>query len=1109
MAYLKIEKKISLTFISILHLLLSCTLSNAQSSKSLFSLLPSSHTNITFSNNVPNNESMNILVSPYHYNGGGVAVGDINNDGLSDIFFTSNFGPDKLYLNKGDLKFEDITTSAKVVGYQSWETGVTMVDINNDGWLDIYVCRSGQAPGTPSSNLLYINNKDNTFSEQAVSYGLNDRSYSTQATFFDYDLDGDLDVYITNHNIKETYTYDFELGENFRDPKVGDKIFKNEGGYFIDVTSSAGIIGKSISYGLGTMIGDINKDGWPDIYVCNDFAERDYLYYNNGDGTFSEVLTKSVYHTSNFSMGGDLEDINNDGWLDIVVVDMVAEDNYRQKTNMSSMNPEIFWENVEFGLHYQYMFNSLQINNGNGSFSEIAQLAGISNTDWSWGPLFADFDNDGNKDLFVTNGLRKDTRNKDYINWLKENYPKEIGTRAEKLNKAIDKMPSQKIRNYMFRGGNELKFENVTEHWGFNQTSFSNGAAYADFDNDGDLDLVVNNLDHEAFVYRNNSSEQNTNNYLKIKLKGPAKNTMGIGAKVEVLTSNGKLYDELYMSKGYQSSVEPHFLFGLGNSKVVDKLILTWPDGKVQEVKNIEANQSLTLSYSDASSVQEQKDPPRTLFSDVTKEVRLDHKHVENEFDDFEKEILLPYKTSQLGPAIAIGDINNDGLDDFYIGGAKGHSGSLYTQKPNGQFISNPIEVFGYDKESEDIDAVFFDLENDNDLDLYVVSGGNEFEANSPLLQDRIYINDGQGNFSKGENILPEMLQSGGCVVPGDFNNDGNTDLFVGGKMVPQKYPYPSRSYILQNIDGKFTDVTDDIAPDLISPGLVTDALWTDFNNDGNQDLIVVGEWMPVLLFQNAGNRFNNISSEADIINQTGWWFNISSGDFDNDGDEDFILGNLGLNSKYKASEENPFEIYADDFDNNGKVDIVLGYNANGKLYPVRGRECSSQQMPFIKEKFKSYHEFGIATINDIFSDVALQKSLHLKANTFASSYMENKGNGKFEIKPLPSLTQVSVVNGTVVKDFDRDNNLDILIAGNLYPFEVETTRADAGIGLLLKGDGKGNFEPVPSYESGFFVDGDVRELKSLKLAKNGFGILAGKNNSNLQLIKHLPVNLK
>ncbi len=1092
-----------LIFFLLLVVIFSCEKSK-QSSQLLFKPVLEIDSNITFNNILTETDSLNYFIYPYLYLGGGVATGDINNDGLSDIFFVGNMVENKLYLNKGDMKFEDVTNKAHLSGDSKWCTGVTMVDINNDGWLDIYLCVSGQK-GSNKKNNLYINNKDLTFTESAKEYGLDDNGSSIQSVFFDYDLDGDLDLYVANYPIAPFGSPNSYYLNKMRHLKNGDSdhLYQNNGKEgFIDVSIESGIANYGLS--LGISVGDYNNDGFEDIYISNDFNTPDRFFINNGDGTFNDKLKEATYQTSWFGMGSDVADFNNDGLLDFIQVDMTPRDNRRAKENMASMNASLFWNTVESGFHYQYMFNSLQLNRGVSKtkgvqFSNISRIAGIPTTDWSWAPLFADFDNDGWKDIFITNGIKRDVNNKDFFNAksVKANLTGKID------GSGYVNIPSEPIENRVFKNNGDLTFENLSADWGLNLKGFSHGCAYADFDNDGDLDLVVNNMDQTASLFKNQSNTEEKR-YLRIKLTGTSNNTLGLGTKVKLFHNGTMQHQELTLTRGYESSVEPIIHFGVGNIKKVDSISIVWPDGKNEVLKDINTNQVLNIQHSNSILVANKSVNNNQQFRDITQEVSLDFKHQENKHDDYLFEPLLPHQNSKLGSGLVVADVNDDGLDDFYVGNAHKASGSLYIQNNDGSY-SEKEGPWLNDIENEDMGALFFDADGDKDMDLYVVSGGNEFLRNQELLQDRLYLNIGNGNYIKTVKSLPAMLTSGRCVKAGDYDNDGDLDLFIGGRLIPGKYPLAPRSYILRN-DGNresepiFTDVTQLIAPQLMSPGLVTDALWSDFNNDGHLDLVVTGEWMPVLFFENQKGEFKDKTEVFGLENQIGWWYSLAEGDIDNDGDIDYIAGNLGKNYKYQASLEEPFELYSGDFDKNKRLDIVLGYHQDGNEYPVRGKQCSSQQIPVISLKYKDYSSFANANLVDIYGKKNLEESLHLSATNFASCSIINNKEKPWTVSPLPSLAQLSSVNSIIINDFNSDNNLDLIISGNLYTSEVETPRNDANLGLYLVGNGKGEFKPISSSESGLYIDGDIKESVLIKSATGSNRILSVANDSYLKI---------
>ncbi len=1062
-----------------------------------FSEISSEESGIKFQNNLRESPQINVLTYQYFHNGGGVAVGDLNNDGLPDIYFTSNLEPNRLYLNEGNFKFTEISSTAKVSGGRGWATGSCMIDINNDGFLDIYVCKSGNTTDEARKNKLYINQGDLTFVESAAAYGLDDLGYSSQAYFLDFDKDGDLDMYLLNHSIKPLQANTSNIDLSFeRDPLAGDKFFRNDNGKFIDISDTAGIKGSPLGFGLSASIGDVNGDGYPDVYVCNDYLERDYLYINNGNGTFTDRLKENTGHISNFSMGSDIADINNDGHLDIMVADMAAEDNYRSKTNMSGMNPERFWNFVNNGFHYQYMINTLQLNRGDGSFSEISQLAGIDKTDWSWAPLFADFNQDGLKDLFVTNGLRKEARNNDFVKKKKillarmKEFPDSTNFYLKEI---LDEMPEEPISNYLYTNKGDLHFSKIG-NTGMSNPTFSNGAAYADLDGDGDLDLIVNNIDNVATIYRNDSE---TDNYIKIKLAGDRGNVSGIGAKLTIVCGNLVQTTEHYLSRGYLSSVEDLIHFGLGKNRIIDKVEVVWSNGTVTLLENIEINQVLAIEQNGI--VNTDQTNFRTTLELNTELQQIDYKHTENDFDDFEREVLLPHKMSNLGPAIAVADVNGDGLDDFYVGGASGQSGQLFIQSANGEFRKEQDYALSSNASREEVVAHFFDADGDNDLDLYIGSGGNEFLNGADDLKDQLYLNE-NGSFVLSNALPKDMSTSTGTIISTDFDGDGDLDLFVGSRQTPGKYPFASKSYILKNENGQFTDITDEIAPVLNELGMITDVVWADLNNNGNLELALSGEWMPLTILEIEDGVYIDRTTEFGLKNSNGWWFSLESADIDNDGDLDLIAGNLGLNYKYKASLDGPFQIYSEDINKDGMNDIVLGYDQGGEIYPLRGRQCSSEQIPELQQDFPTYDLFASATLNEVYGD-RLNPALKLEVFDFHSAVFINN-DGKFRRQNFAHRFQSFNWNDIITTDLNSDGNIDIICAGNLFEAEVETPRCDAGKGLILLGDGRGNWQEIQTSNNKWGI-GNVKQLQLLVVNGNK-SILIGENNKPLKLLNFL-----
>lgn len=1091
--------------ISLFVLMISLSLLvNAQNKAPLFKLLPSSSTGVAFANIISENDTLNILNQANIYNGGGVGIGDFNNDGLPDIYLAGNMVSNKLYLNKGFMKFEDHTNAAAVGGEGRWCTGVSVVDINADGWLDLYVAASFRKDPLLRTNLLYINqglNKNGVpvFKESAQAYGLADNGFSTQGYFFDYDKDGDLDLYLVTNEL-----YDPKTPIRFR-PKLTDgsalntdRLYRNNGnGTFTNVSKEAGILIEG--WGHAASISDFNMDGWPDVYVANDFVSNDLLYINNRDGTFTNKLADYFKHTGWNAMGTDVVDINNDGLVDVVSLEMLPEDNLRKKRMLSGNEYYNYFNSSQFGYEHQYVRNVLQLNSGitpkgHPVFSEIGFLAGMYQTDWSWCPMVADFDNDGYRDMIITNGLPRDVTDLDYIS-----YDNGQGGGKAKLSLAMTQsLPVVNIPDYAFKNKDGILFENITKAWGLDKSAFSNGGAYVDLDNDGDLDFVVNNINEEAFIYENtlNNSQGHT---LRVKLVGVDQNKNAIGASVHIYYAGKHQYYEHYPTRGYLSTVDDRAHFGLGTVSTIDSIKVKWTNGKTQVLTNVKADQLITISH-------KQSDRSNQINHKNQKFVRynLHYKPIERDFVDYTIQATLPHKLSQYGPGIAVGDIDNNGFDDFYLGGTSGNPGVFFIQDEKGKFTVDSTRIIRMPNElEEEMGVLFFDADNDGDLDLYAVSGSYEVPPNHIVANDRLFINDGKGRFEKSTTALPKETTNGSCVRAADFDKDGDLDLFVGGRVVSGAYPTNPKNFIFKNEHGKFIDVSQQVCPQLQNLGMVTDALWSDFDKDGKVDLVITGEWMAVTFLKNNGGSFVSINKTTGIGQHLGWWNSLASGDFDNDGDIDYIAGNLGLNSNYRASPKEPMTVYAKDLDNNSSLDLMLFCYMNAedgtrKPFPMHTRDDLSSQLVSIRKKYPTYKAYGLASMNDLWSVPDRQGAIKKIANHLQSAYIENKGNGQFVMRSLPIEAQTAPLYGMMSDDIDDDGNLDLLLVGNDYGMEPYSGRHDAFNGLCLKGDGKGNFTSLSVPESGFFVGGDAKGLAKIHTAANGDIWIATQNQDSL-----------
>ncbi len=1075
-----------------------------QDPNALFRSVPSSESGIHFSNDLTYTEEFNPYLFRNFFNGGGVGLGDINNDGLVDIFFTGNQVDNRLYLNEGEFRFKDISEEAGIVCPGVWSTGVTLADINADGWLDIYVCKSGPPGGERRHNELFINNGDLTFSERSADYGLDFVGLSTHAAFFDYDKDSDLDCYLLNNSMRSVGANDYRMNQRtIPDPAGGNRLLRNDEGIYVDVSQEAGIYSSAIGYGLGVSVSDLNGDGWLDLYVANDFFEKDYLYINHKDGTFKESLEESIREISLGSMGADVADINNDGLPEVFVTEMLPEHDDRLKTTTQFENWDKYRTSESMGYFRQFSRNVLQLNNGDGTFSEIGRYAAVHATDWSWGALIFDMDLDGLKDIFVANGIYKDLLDQDYVNFTADPgiVREMIMTRDDVMKTLIDSIPSNKLANYAFRNRGDLTFENTTESWGLDLPTHSNGSAYADLDNDGDLDLVVSNVGMKALIYENRARQFNpARSFLTVQLKGSSSNAQGLGSRVTVHSKGDRFMQESTPARGFMSTVESRLNFGLGEATQIDSLTVEWPEGKYTVLKEVEVNQFLTVEVTDPNTrnqVPNRSASGRAVFTreDLS---GLDFIHRENDHSDFDRDRLLFNMISNEGPCMCSGDVNKDGKQDFYIGGAKGQSGRLYVQGPADSFHSVVSELLEVDKDSEDTDCVFFDADGNGWNDLYVCSGGNEYSTSSSALLDRLYFNQGNGTWAKSIQPLPvaNRFESTGSVSEADYDGDGDTDLFVGTRLIPFSYGMPATGYVLQNDGhGKFVNVTDSIAPSLVNSGLFTSARWTDLNRDGKPDLVVAGEWMPVRVVINESGRLVERTTEWGLSGSSGWYHALEVADVNGDGFSDLITGNHGLNSRFRASAGQPVRMSAGDFDRNGTIEHVVTRYDRGQELPLTLRNDLVAQMPALKKKYLRFESYVGQGIPEIFDQGQMDEATLLEARDLESAVWINTGNNSFSRQSLPREAQFFPVYSVSASDFDGDGKIDIVLGGNLHRAKPETGIYDAGYGLLLTGDGQGKFAAMHPSRSGLQVKGEIRSFGLLSLSGRRI-LLVGKSNS-------------